>query len=152
MDPATLAAGAIALLTPYLAKAGTEFAGEAGKAAWRLAGRLLDRLQSAVRDKPRQQKTLEDFSSEPSSSAAATQEMLKRMLEKDRTLAGEVDSILQEVKRLGPSVSVVQRMKEAEDVVAVKARRIRSGSVEVNQEVEKGRNITGVQIEDDIGY
>jgi hypothetical protein len=152
MDPATLAAGAIALLTAYLAKAGAEFAGEGGKAAWRLAGRLLDRLRSAVKDTPRERKALEDFSSEPRGSATATQEMLQSVFEKDHALAGEVDHFLQEVKRLGPSVSVVQRIKEAEDVVGVKARRIRSGSVEANQEVERGKNITGVQIEDDIGY
>jgi len=151
MDPVTLAAGAIALLTPYLAKAGTEFAGEAGKAAWGLAGRLLGRLRSAVTGKPREQEALEAFSSEPADSATKTQAVLEGVLKADPELAREVEQILQEVKRLGPSVSVVQKIKEAEDVAGVRARRIRSGSVEVEQDVEKAKNVTGVQIEDDIG-
>jgi len=152
MDPVTLAAGAIALLTAYLTKAGAEFAGEGGKAAWRLASRLLGRLRSAVTGKPREQEALEAFSSEPVGSAAKTQEMLEGVLKANPELGGEIAQILQEVKRLGPNVSVVQRIKEAEDVAGVKARRIRSGSVEVNQEIEKSKNVTGVQIGDDIGY
>ena len=151
MDPVTLAAGAIALLTPYLAKAGAEFAGEAGKAAWGLASRLLGRLRSAVTGKPQEQEALEAFSSEPAGSAAKTQEMLEGVLKADPELAREVEHILQEVKRLGPAVSVVQQIKKAEDVAGVKARRIRSGSVEVKQDVEEAKNVTGAQFEDDIG-
>lgn len=151
MDPVTIAAGAIALLGPFFGKAGSEFAGEAGKAAWRLASRILDRIRSAVQDKPDERKALEDFSREPDASAESAQLMLRSLLEKDPGLARELDDMLQSVKRLGPGVSVVQRVKDAEEVVGVKARRIRSGSVMVDQEVDKAGSVTGATIEDDIG-
>jgi hypothetical protein len=151
MDPVTLAAGAIALLAPYLAKAGAEFAGEAGKAAWSLAGRLLGRLRSAVQDKPPERQALEEFADGASGSAATAQAMLQGVIQDDPELAADVSHLLQEVKRLGPTLVVVQRIKEAEDVVGVEARRLRSGSVQVTQESEKAKNITGVRIEDDIG-
>ena len=151
MDPTTLAAGAIALLIPYLAKAGEEFAGEGGKAAWRLAGRLLDRLRTAFKDRPREQRTLENFSREPSGSSTAVQEMLQSVIEQDPDLGREIDHILQEVKRLGPNVLVSQHINEAEEVIGLRAGRIRSGSVEVNQEIGKGKNITGAEFKGDIG-
>ena len=148
MDPATLAAGAITLLTAYLAKAGAEFAEEGGKAAWRLAGRLLDRLRLAVKGKPREQKALEEFSGDPSGVRVATQEMLQRMFEENAAQWNDIDRILQEVKRLGPDVSNDQRIQEAEKVVGVKARHMSSGALRVNQEIEKGTDITGLEIED----
>jgi hypothetical protein len=151
MDPATLAAGAIALLVTFLKAAGTEFAEEGGKAAWRLASRLLDRIRSSVKNRPPEREVLEAFTDNADGSTATMREMLRRRLEEDRALAVEVNEILQEVKQLGPSLFVVQRIKEAEDAVGVEARRIRSGSVEVNQEIERGKNITGVRIEDDLG-
>lgn len=151
MDPATLAAGAIALLTPYLTRAGTEFAGEGGRAAWRLASRLLGRLRSAFAGNRPERETLEAFSSEPAGSAAKTQEMLEAAFGSNPELAGQVGQILQQVKRLGPDVYVVQRIAEAEEVAGVKARGIRSGAVQVNQEVKKAKNVTGVEIDGELG-
>jgi hypothetical protein len=151
MDPVTLAAGAIALLGPYLAKAGAEFAGEAGKAAWGLAGRLLGRLRSAVRDKPPDRQALEEFAEGNDGSAAPAQAMLQRVLQSDPELAAEIGQLLAQVKQLGPSVVVVQRVEEAEDAVGVEARRFIKGSVEVTQEMKKAKNITGVRLTDDIG-
>jgi hypothetical protein len=151
MDPLTLAAGAIALLSPYLAKAGAEFAGEAGKAAWQLASRLLGRIRLAVQGSPPERQALEQFAAGASGSAAPAQAMLQGVLQADPQLAEDVSQLLREVKQLGPAVVVVQRIKEAEDAVGVEARRLRAGSVEVTQEIEKGKNITGVRITDDIG-
>jgi hypothetical protein len=151
VDPATLAAGAIALLTAYLTKAGEEFAGEGGKAAWRLAGRLLDRLRTAFQDRPRERRTIENFSHEPSGSAATAQEMLERALEQDSELSEEIDRILREVKRLGPGILISQHIEEAERVIGLRAGNIRSGSVEVNQEIGKGKDITGIEFTGDIG-
>ena len=151
MEPATLAAGAIALLAAYLTKAGEGFAEEGGKAAWRLAGSLLDRLRLAVKGKPRKQKVLEDFSGDPSEFRSATQEMLREMIEEDPRLGSEVGQILQEVKRLGPSVSVVQQIGEAEEITGATMRSMRTGSVEIDQKIKKGTIVTGLVIGEDMG-
>jgi hypothetical protein len=151
MDPVTLAAGAIALLTAFFAKAGEAFAGEGGKAAWQLAGRLFDRFRLAVKNKPGDRQVLEDFSSNPADSAPIAEGMVTELLAQDSALAADVQAILQAVKDLGPTVVVSQRVRIAEDVVGIEARRIRSGSIEVNQQIEEGRNITGLRIEDEIG-
>ncbi len=121
MDPISLAAGAVALLSPYLARASAEFAGAAGKAAWGLAGRLFDRLKNAVADKPVEHSALENLSREPEKAAPAAQAALQTLFATDTSLAEEVAGLLAEVKRLGPQVLVTQRIKEAEDIVGVKA-------------------------------
>ena len=45
---------------------------------------------------------------------------------------------------------VVQRMDEAERLVGVEARRIKSGKVEVQQDVKNAKDVIGVKV-DEIG-
>jgi hypothetical protein len=151
MDPITLAAGAVALLTAFLGKAGGEFAGEAGRAAWGLASRLFGRLRSAVQDKPQEQQVLDNFSAEPAVAAAPAREMLQGLLARDPALAAEISDVLAQIKQLGPTVTVNQRITEAETVVGVEARRLRAGTINVDQQVDKGGSVTGVKIGDDFG-
>jgi hypothetical protein len=146
----TIAAGAIALLTPYIARAAGEFAGEAGKAAWQLAEQLFRRLRTAAVGHPSASRSLDEFEQSPERSRAETQEALQGLLEGDPKLAKEVVGILDQVKSLGPAVLVTQRIKEAEDVVGLKARRLNRGSVDVQQEMDRGNRVIGAEI-DEIG-
>ena len=50
----------------------------------------------------------------------------------------------------GANVKVVQRMTEAEQLVGVKARRLARGNVDVTQEVDKAKKVTGAEF-DEIG-
>lgn len=48
MDPASLAAGAVGVLVPYLAEAGKEVAKKAGGAAWEGTGKLWTLVRSKL--------------------------------------------------------------------------------------------------------
>jgi hypothetical protein len=145
MDPVTLAAAAVALLGPYIARTGAEFAGEAGKAAWALAGRLLTRLRDALNG----DEAFDEFERQPDQAAPAAQVAIQRLLERDRELAAEVAALLEDVKRLGPHVLVTQRIRDAEDVVGLQARSVRgSASVDVQQDMVQGRRIVGAQFDE----
>lgn len=148
MDPTTLAAGAVALLSPYLSRAATDFAGQAGKAAWELAGSLLERLRSAVQGRPTEQRALDDLARNPEAVDPALR-ALQALFENDPSLAAEVAGILAEVKRLGPHVLVTQRIKDAEEVVGVKAKRVRgTASVDVAQDMDKARRVVGAELDE----
>jgi hypothetical protein len=149
MDPVTLAAAAVALLKPFLARSSDEFAGQAGNAAWRLAERLFDRLRGAATESRSARASLRDLQRAPERSQAA-EEAICHALERDPALAEEVGAIIAQVKKLGPTVVVTQRIKEAEDAVGVKAGRLRAGSVDVSQDVEKADRVTGAEF-DEIG-
>jgi hypothetical protein len=47
-------------------------------------------------------------------------------------------------------VRVVQKMGEAEELVGARAKRLKRGTVDVNQHVEKAKKVTGAEF-DEIG-
>lgn len=148
MDPVTLAAGAVALLSPLVARASGEFAGEAGAAAWRLAERVMKLFRSASSNDPSATAALDEFEQAPEQGAPAAQNTLQTLMEKDPVLASEVAELLAQVKSLGPAVAVTQRIKDAEDVVGLKATRLKRGEVDVVQEMDKGSKVVGVDLGD----
>ena len=77
--------------------------------------------------------------------------MLQSLLARDPALAAEISDVLAQIKQLGPTVTVNQRITEAETVVGVEARRLRAGTINVDQQVDKGGSVTGVKIGDDFG-
>jgi hypothetical protein len=146
MDPVTIAAGAVALLSPFLARATGEFAGAAGEAAWRLAERVLSRFRDASAGNPSASESLDEFANDPEGAGRAMAGTLISLLEGDPKLAEEVASLLEEVKRLGPTVAVTQKIKHAEDVVGLKATRLNRGEVDVVQVMDKATKVVGVEL------
>jgi hypothetical protein len=80
----------------------------------------------------------------------AAEDAIRDALERDPALAKQVSDLITQVKKLGPSVVVVQRIEVAENAVGVKAGRLRSGSVNLTQEVTKAGQIVGGEF-DEIG-
>ena len=89
MDPATLAAGAVGALVPYLAEAGKELAKKAGGAAWEGAGKLWTLLRSKL-TRPEQQSALADLETHPDNKnvQGAAIWQLEKALAEDAELAG----------------------------------------------------------------
>jgi hypothetical protein len=149
MDPLTVAAGAVALLTPYLSKAAEQFAGEAGKAAWAKAQSLFGKLKAAFARAPGGKDVVARFESAPKDSKDEMESVLGERLQQDRVLLEEVAATLAEVKRLGPVVKVVQTIEEAEDVVGVRARRLSGqATVDVRQDMDRAKNVIGAQFDE----
>jgi hypothetical protein len=150
MDPLTIAAGAVALLSPVVKKAMEEFAGDAGKAIWEKAKGLFARLRRSLAGEPAAEEALGKFERDPEGGKADLQARLKERFERDEALRKEVEEVLKDIKRTGPDVRVVQRVKEAEDVVGIEAKRMSRGSAEVEQEMDRARGVTGAKF-DEIG-
>lgn len=150
MDPVSIAAGVGALLAPYLKKAAEEFAGEAGKYAQEKAKALWEKLRAKFESDPPAEKTLERFEADPDGARSDFEAQVKKKAEEDPSLRDELAQALAEVKRQAPHVKVVQRIKEAEELTGVEARRLTRGTVDVTQEIDKGKKVTGVKL-DEIG-
>ena len=95
MDPATLAAGAVGALVPYLAEAGKELAKKAGGAAWEGAGKLWTLLRSKL-TRPEQQSALADLETHPDNKnvQGAAIWQLEKALAEDAELAGALADLL----------------------------------------------------------
>lgn len=150
MDPATLAASIAALLTPYLKKAGEDFVGEVGKYVQDQAKTLWQKLRAKLDDDPPTRVVLDEFERDPDARADAFKKRIEETVAADKPLLDEIAADLAELKRQAPHVRVVQQMREAEDIVGVKVKRVKSGTVDVSQSVGTAKKITGVEI-DEIG-
>lgn len=95
MDPVTVAAHVVAVLTPYLAAAGTGLATEAGEATWAQCGKLWGLLRERLTGTPAQG-ALEDLRAEPSEPDVQGQArlQLRKALTADPDLTRELMALL----------------------------------------------------------
>src|SRR6185295_17379483 len=93
---------------------------------------------------------LDEFERDPEAHADNFRAKIEEKVAADKPLSEEIAADVTEIKRKAPYVRVVQHMKEAEDIVGVKAKRLKSGTVDVHQSVDKAKKVTGVDI-DEIG-
>jgi len=150
MDPATIAASIATLFIPYLKKAGEDFVGEAGKFVQDKAKALWIKLRARLDGDPLSKVVLDEFERDPEAHADNFRAKIEEKVAADKPLSEEIAADVTEIKRKAPYVRVVQHMKEAEDIVGVKAKRLKSGTVDVHQSVDKAKKVTGVDI-DEIG-
>jgi len=136
MDPATIAAGAAALLAPYLKKAGEEFAGEAGKYVQEKARDLWRKIRAKLDGDPPAKVVLDKFEANPDAHAEEFKAKVEEKVATDKPLADQISADVADVKAKAPYVRVVQRIKEAQDVVGVRANRLKAGTVDVEQSID----------------
>lgn len=146
----TIAAAVGALLAPYFQKAAEAFAGEAGKYVHGKAKDMWEKLRARVGGDPHAAATLDRFERDPDGARTELEALVERQAAADTALRDELAGALDEIKRQAPNVKVVQRVKEAEEAVALKARRLARGTVDVIQEVDKAKSARAVEI-DEIG-
>lgn len=102
MDPttiATLATNVVAVLAPYLAKAGEEFAKEIGKAASNKIGALYQALKARFQDQPTASEALADVEAAPDDEDArsALRLQLKKQMLADPGFAETLRQLLDEI-------------------------------------------------------
>ena len=100
MDPiASLAASVVAVLSPYLAKAGEEFAKEAGKTAANKFGALYQFLKTRFKKKPAAKEALADLEANPDNedAKAALRRQLTKQMNADNTFVNTLRKILDEI-------------------------------------------------------
>jgi len=128
MDPATIAAAVLTILSPYVkVKTVGEVALEKSKA---LLGWLKDRFA----DDPVAAKDLSRFESDPDKFESGLKSTLEEKAQSDPDFAAELK---RRVDEIGPEVAVFQRIKDGKNVVRVDADTIRSGKTGVTQEASE---------------
>lgn len=103
MDVQAIASAAIAILTPYLAKAGEEIAKKAVGAAWEKAREIYQAVQARIakEKEPYPQQTLGQFQENPEKRQGAMQDVLIEILEKDPAFAERLQCLLKEAQQAG---------------------------------------------------
>jgi hypothetical protein len=150
MDPATIAASVGALLLPYLKKIGEDFVGEAGSYVQEKAKLLWQKLRARLDGDPSAKEVLDRYETDPVTHGTKFQTTIQEKFAADKPLSDEISAQLAEIKRKAPYVRVVQRMTEAERILGVEAKRLRSGTIDLTQDFERAQDVTGVKL-DDIG-
>jgi hypothetical protein len=104
MDISAISAAVVALLSPYLAKAGEEVAKQASTAAWKKLAEIHQMIKARFKkekdDFPA--KTLEQFEKNPEKRKGALQDVLVEILEKDPDLATSLLNLLKETEKADP--------------------------------------------------
>ena len=149
MDFASLAAAAVAALTPYVKDAVEDFAGKAGKLALEKTKALFQRLKDKFSGDGYMAGTLDRFETaeEPDKYTSQLEDIVAEAAENDPEFASDVGELVKEIEAAGPSLKVVQKMKKARDVTGIKAREMRSGTAEVEQDIDDAKNVTGIDID-----
>src|SRR5687768_9415265 len=102
MDPiASLSASAVAVLAPYLAKAGEEFAKVTGKAAAGKIDELYQALKARFNNKPIAKEALADFEAKPEDEdvQAALRLQLKKQMSSDSALVDLLKQLMGEIEQ-----------------------------------------------------
>jgi hypothetical protein len=148
MDPATIAASVAALLAPYLKKAGEDFVGDAGKYVQERAKGLWEKIRAKLDGEPQSKIALDRFEKDPVAHSDEFKATIEKKVEADQTLSKEIADDVAEIKRKAPYLRVVQEMKDAEDVVGARVKRMKAGTVDVTQNIDKATKVTGADIDE----
>jgi hypothetical protein len=142
MEPVTtLAATAIGVLTPYVAKGAEEFIKAAGKDVYEKAKQLFAYVKGKLSGNEEASATISLYERNPARHGEALKGILAEELEKDKEFKDEVSRQLEE---LGPYIHVIQKMEKGEGVKGVDAEEIEEGRINVEQDIKEAKDVTGV--------
>jgi hypothetical protein len=143
MDPATLAASVISILTPYVTKSATELVETVGQVAYDHAKKLFNSLKARWSSDPVAADSLNRFEKKPDVHAPALKEIVEERAANDPRLAEEIS---QTVKEIGPKLDILIRMTKGEDVTGLDAENVKRGNVKVDMDIKEGTHIVGAKI------
>jgi len=138
-----LVTNVIAILAPYLAKGAKEFVEVAGEVAYEKAKSLLATLKAKLAGDKEATENLENFEKKPERYQPVMEDILKEKLAQDEDLAAELD---RQVKEMGPTLEIIQKMKVAKDAKGLEADEFAKGKAKVIQEIDEAENVIGAKI------
>lgn len=144
INVSSLAAAVIVVLGPYLSKGAEEFVKLAGKEAFEGAKKLYAMLRERLKGDDEATTNLDLYEKKPDRYTAVLTSVLEDKFAADPALASEVRTLLDQ---LGPEIHVLQQVQKADSVVGLRAKTVRSGDVDVTQEVNEAKEVLGVDIE-----
>lgn len=135
-----LAAAAISIVAPYLAKGAEAFAQEAGKQAVGAVKALAQRLHKWWSGDPVAAPVAEHLASDPKKYSPVLGQLLASELAENESFANELQAL---VDGVGPNIEVVQRIEIANGVTGADIDELVRGSVHVEQEMTEAHDVTG---------
>jgi hypothetical protein len=135
-----LAAAAISIVAPYLAKGAGAFAEEAGKQAVGAVKALAQRLQKWWSGDPVAAPAAEQLASDPKKYSPILGNLLASELSENQSFAAELQKL---VDGVGPNIEVVQRMEIATGVTGADIDELVRGNVAVDQQMAEAHGVTG---------
>jgi hypothetical protein len=143
MDPAiaALVTNVITVLAPFVAKGAEEFSSKVGGAAYEKAKAILSTLkQKWSKDDEDATTTLALFEKKPERYQEALEGILGEKLSQDEDLKAQLTRIIQD---MGPTIEVLQKMDDAENVKGAKFGGVKHGHITHTQGFIKGKDIEG---------
>lgn len=145
MDPVSLAAAAMAVLSPYIIKAGEATASELAKQGLGKAEALLQALWVRWKGKPEQEKRLQDFVADPVAAKSGLESTLAVEIATDSAFAAELKKLLDGGR---PEVFVRLFAKGSESVTGADIRNMLHGRVNVELTLDNVRSGTGFKADE----
>lgn len=145
MDPITivgLGAKVVDVLMPYVKKGAEQFKRDVGIAACEKVEDLARTLKERLSGDKTTMDMLNEFEKKPEEYKPVLEKILQKKVEQDKDLATELTKHL---KDMGPTLEVIQKMKEGEEVTGIEAEKITEGTTKVVQEIDKARKVVGVK-------
>jgi hypothetical protein len=147
MEPATIAAAAVALLVPYATKAAESFAGEVGKAVFQKTTSLWSWIKAKFTKDDPGSDVLQRFEKAPEKYQGYLEDVLNERLSKDTGFSEELGRLIHEIKNMAPNLNIVQEMEKAEKVTGARIRELKRGSANITQKIKDAKNVTGADID-----
>jgi hypothetical protein len=135
-----LAAAAISIVAPYIAKGAEAFAQAAGEQAVGAVKALADRLRTWWSGDPVAEAAAEHLPADPQKYSRTLGNLLAQELNTNQDFAAELQAL---VDGVGPHIDVVQRIEIADGITGADIDELVRGSVRVEQQMTEARNVTG---------
>lgn len=151
MDPILIGLGTriVEKLLPYVSEGAEKLTQAVGETAVKKLEKLLQTLKTRFGGDKEVIDNITRFEKKPEIYRAALEDILQEKLEGDKNIAAELDRQLKDI----PVITIKQRIGEAhKSVTAVKAKGIRRGNLDIDQDIEKAHEtVTGAEFDEDIG-
>lgn len=144
MDPVSIATAVMAVLGPYLTKAGEAVAEELGKQTLVKGEALLKTLWSRFTGKSKAEGVLAAYAADPVKGRDALFGTLVAELVQDPGFVEQLDGVLHSDQ---PDVYIKQFAGEDADITGAKIRELLSGHLKVVQEVRDGARAVGIEVD-----
>ena len=138
MDP--IGATVMSILMPYVTKKAEKFIQIAGKAAYEKAKNILATLKTRWAGDKEATNQLAYFEQNPERYQPIIEDILEKRLAQDKTLATELKQL---IDQMGTSLSIIQEMDEAKNVIGLKAKHVKKAKINIVQKAKKAEDMIG---------
>lgn len=141
MDPLTIGASVVTILTPYVADAGKQLLATVGEAGVEKTKELMHWLKARFAGDPVATTDLTRFEKDPAGYAKPLQDTIDSKVKEDPAFSTE---IAKRVDDLAPAITIIQKFKNAKNMTGLQGDTT-AGQVAVTQEGETAENVVGVK-------